>query len=98
MSIDASAIRTERNAEAGRYLYRFEDGSEASLLFHERTPGTNAITYVEVPSRHREQGNGEILVRRAVDDARAAGKNVAPLCSFARRVFQAEPAWADLRA
>lgn len=98
MTIDPEAITLMQSGPAGRYAYAFADGQEAELLFHERTPGVLAITYVEVPRGHRNRGVGEMLVRRAVADSYSAGKKATPLCSFARRVFEANRDWADLRA
>lgn len=98
MPIEPEAITVTQSGQAGRYAYAFADGQEAELLFHERTPGVVAITYVEVPGGHRNRGVGEMLVRRVVADSYSAGKKATPLCSFARRIFEANRDWADLRS
>jgi hypothetical protein len=37
-----------------------------------------------------------MLVQRAVDDARAAGKKLVPLCPFAAAQFRRHPEWSDV--
>ena len=44
----------------------------------------------------RGKGVGVLLVARAVDDARAAGKTIIPLCPFAAAQFRRHPEWADV--
>ncbi len=46
--------------------------------------------------RRRPQGAGLRLVTRAVEDARAAGKKIIPLCPFAAAQFRRHPEWADV--
>ena len=36
------------------------------------------------------------LVTRAVEDVRAAGKKIIPLCPFANAQFRRHPEWADV--
>ncbi len=95
MAANGNPIRVERSGPAGRYVLPLEKDAEAELLFHERTAGVIAITYVEVPFSHRGNGLGERLVEHAVREAHAIGHKVVPLCSFARRVFEAHPEWTE---
>ncbi|WP_371823374.1 GNAT family N-acetyltransferase [Paracoccus sp. Z118] len=39
---------------------------------------------------------GQALVRRAVEDARAGGRSIVPLCPFAKAQFQRHPEWHDV--
>jgi len=36
------------------------------------------------------------LITRAIDDARAAGLKIIPLCPFAQAQFRRHPEWADV--
>jgi predicted GNAT family acetyltransferase len=54
------------------------------------------IDHTEVSDAFRGQGAGLRLVTRAVEDARAAGKKIIPLCPFAASQFRRHPEWADV--
>ncbi|MEA2906786.1 MAG: uncharacterized protein QOI12_4173 [Alphaproteobacteria bacterium] len=54
-----------------------------------------AITHTEVPAALRERGVGSRLVLGAVEAARAQGRKVRPLCSFARFVITQHPELQD---
>ena len=54
------------------------------------------IDHTEVPDAFRGQGVGARLVARAVEDARAAGKKIIPLCPFANAQFRRHKEWADV--
>jgi predicted GNAT family acetyltransferase len=54
------------------------------------------IDHTEVPEAFRGQGAGLALVSRAVEDARAAGKTIIPLCPFAAAQFRRHPEWRDV--
>jgi len=64
-------------------------------------PGTRVGTrsvrdHTGVPDAFRGQGAGLRLVTRAVEDARAQGKKIIPLCPFANAQFRRHPEWADV--
>ena len=96
MSIDPAKVRLEGGASGGRYVYAFEDGSEAEMEFVEQRPGVIAITHTGTPPQHRGQGVAAVLVEKAVQDFRGAGKKVIPACGFAREQFGHNPDWADM--
>jgi predicted GNAT family acetyltransferase len=54
--------------------------------------------HTAVPAAYNGQGVGLALVQRAVDDARAAGIKVLPLCPFAAAQFRRHADWSDLIA
>jgi predicted GNAT family acetyltransferase len=54
------------------------------------------IDHTDVPEVFRGQGVGVRLVARAVEDARAAGKKIIPLCPFANAQFRRHKEWADV--
>jgi uncharacterized protein len=53
-------------------------------------------TLIDLPQRGR--GNGEVLVRGALDDVRARGRSVVPSCWFVREFVDLNPEYADLLA
>ena len=62
------------------------------------TVGTTGfiIDHTEVPDAFRGQGAGLRLVTRAVEDARAAGKTIIPLCPFFKAQARRHPEWSDV--
>jgi len=83
--------------EAERYEIR--DGEQ--LLGHadyERRGDTVLFTHTEVDQDSGRSGVGSTLVRAALDDVRAQGGSVVPLCSFVRSWIERHGDYADLVA
>jgi len=60
------------------------------------SPRVLAFTHTEVPHALREGGIGTRLVLGALDQVRAQGLKVRPLCGFVRHVIARHPDYADL--
>jgi predicted GNAT family acetyltransferase len=95
MTIETSDIGLEEGPSKGRYVYRVE-GHEAEMTFSKAGEKLLIIDHTEVPPAFRGQGVGVALVARAVEDARAAGKEIMPLCPFAAAQFRRHAEWADV--
>lgn len=93
---DELAIQLEDRGSKGRYFIRTPHGEEAEMTFTKVGERQIIIDHTEVPDAFRGQGAGLRLVTRAVEDARAAGKTIIPLCPFAAAQFRRRPEWADL--
>jgi predicted GNAT family acetyltransferase len=89
-------VQLEDNGTKGRYVLRGPDGAEAEMTFTKVGETQFIIDHTEVPDAFRGQGAGLRLVTRAVDDARASGKKIIPLCPFAAAQFRRHPEWADV--
>jgi predicted GNAT family acetyltransferase len=89
-------IVLEDNGSKGRYLVKAPDGSEAEMTFSKVGEKQIIIDHTGVPDVFRGRGVGAKLVARAVEDARAAGKTIIPLCPFAASQFKRHPEWADV--
>jgi predicted GNAT family acetyltransferase len=89
-------IRLEDNGGKGRYVVDGPDGAEAEMTFTKVGAHQVIIDHTEVPDVFRGQGVGLRLVTRAVEDARAAGKTIIPLCPFAAAQFRRHPEWSDV--
>lgn len=89
-------IAFEDNGTKGRYVIKGPDGAEAEMTFTRVGKHQLIIDHTDVPDAFRGQGIGQRLVARAVEDARAAGTTVIPLCPFAAAQFRRHPEWADV--
>ena len=96
MSKEPSEIQFESNGPKGRYFLSGPGGAEAEMTFTTIGAHQIIIDHTEVPDAFRGQGAGLKLVTRAVEDARAAGKKIIPLCPFANAQFRRHPEWEDV--
>lgn len=80
----------------GRYHLRAPGGDVAEMRFTNVGARQLIIDHTQVPDAFRGQGVGLRLVMRAVEDARAAGKKIIPLCPFAAAQFRRHPEWSDV--
>ncbi len=96
MSDTASDIQLEDRGSKGRYFITGPGGATAEMTFTKVGEHQLIIDHTEVPDAFRGQGAGLRLVTRAVEDARAAGKKIIPLCPFANAQFRRHPEWADV--
>ena len=96
MTDETAEIVLEDKGSKGRYFLRVAAGDEAEMTFTKIGEHQIIIDHTEVPDAFRGQGAGLRLVTRAVEDARAAGKKIIPLCPFANAQFRRHPEWADV--
>lgn len=82
-----------------RQASRFEvrvDGEAAGFAAYRRNGSTISLTHTEVDERYEGRGLGSVLVRGALDAARAEGVAVLPLCPFVRRYISRHEEYLDL--
>jgi uncharacterized protein len=87
----------EDRPEARRYEARLA-GALAGWVDYGRVRARLVALHTEVKPEFEGRGVASALVRRVLDDARAAGLTVTPRCPFFRRHFERHPEDADLRA
>jgi predicted GNAT family acetyltransferase len=78
---------------------RFEihvDGKLAGFVAYRITPGVITFTHTEIDKAYEGRGLGSILVRSALDTARARRLGVRPECPFVRRWVSRHPDYVDL--
>lgn len=95
MKADPREVTLEDGESKGRYVWR-ADGIEAEMTFSRAGTGLIIIDHTGVPEALGGRGVGVALVTRAVEDARAAGIRILPLCPFAAAQFRKHPDWADV--
>ncbi len=87
-------IEKEVSGSKGRYVIS-KDGEEAELTFSITTPTLVIADHTGVPDSFRGTGAGLALVAHLVEDARASGFKVMPLCPFVNAMRKRHPEWAD---
>jgi predicted GNAT family acetyltransferase len=98
--MDAIPITREDGDGGGRYV-SVVDGIESEMTFESvRRDGRMLmiIDHTGVPKALSGRGVGLALVKRAVEDARAEGFSILPLCSFVRAQMARHPEWRDVLA
>lgn len=88
-------IAREEGETKGRYVARLK-GYEAELTYPRAGDAKIVIDHTDVPDALRGRGVGQAMVRRAVEDARADGRRIFPLCPFAKAQIARHPEWHDV--
>nr|WP_246422557.1 GNAT family N-acetyltransferase [Nocardiopsis mwathae] len=82
--------------ERKRYEARDAAGGTAGFADYIVTDEMVVFTHTEVDPVHEGRGVGGSLVRGALDDVRARGLAVLPLCPFVKGWIRRHPDYADL--
>jgi uncharacterized protein len=90
-------ISYEDHPTKGRFVVRI-DGveGEGELTTSKVTDHLIIADHTFVPETMRGTGAGSALVNRLVEDARAKGQRIVPLCPFVRAQSLRHPEWADV--
>lgn len=83
------------NPERHRYELRVGD-RVAGIVQYATEPGTVVLVHTEIAPSVEGEGLGSKLVAGALDDIRARGLEVVPLCPFAAAYIERHPEYADL--
>lgn len=97
MTDQAPDITLDDQGSKGRYVARIagkED--EAELTFSRASENLIIVDHTGVPDSLRGTGLGKALAERAVEDARAGGYKIMPLCPFFKAMAVRHPEWQDV--
>jgi len=95
MEIGSTEIVVQDNPDEQRYEL-LVDGSLLGSLRYRPRPGAVALIHTEVSPSLEGRGLGARLVAGALDDIRARGLQVVPICPFVRAYIRRHPDDADL--
>ena len=90
-------VKREDGPTGGRYLVTI-DGHTAEMTYSKAGATRLIIDHTGVPDALRGKGAGQAMVQRAVEDARAVGIKIIPLCPFAKAQIEKHPEWQDVLA
>jgi len=85
------------NPERSRYELHV-DGQLAGFILYRVQPGVVTMVHTEIEPEQEGHGLGSILAAGALDDVRARGLKVRPLCPFVSLYIRRHPEYADLVA
>lgn len=95
MGIGSAEILVQDNPGEHRYEL-LVDGTVLGALLYRLRPDAVALIHTEVSPSLEGQGLGARLVAGALDDIRARGLQVVPICPFVRAYIRRHPDYADL--
>jgi hypothetical protein len=88
-------IEVTRNDDALEYDVEL-NGTPAGLIRFTRDDDVITMVHTEIDPQFEGQGVGGELVKRALDDVRARGERVIPLCPFVSAYIDNHAEYADL--
>lgn len=89
------SIEVRDDAEAGAYVVDV-DGERAGKAVYHMRGGRHLFVHTEVDERYSGMGVGTRLVRYALDDVRAVGGTVVPICPFFAAYIERHPEYDDI--
>jgi predicted GNAT family acetyltransferase len=92
-----AGVTREEGPSGGVYRITI-DGHTAEMTYSKAGTSRIIIDHTSVPDALRGKGAGQALVRQAVEDARAAGIRIIPLCPFAKAQIAKHTEWQDVLA
>jgi len=92
---DSTTLTVRDNPAVLRYEI-LRDGELLGLIRYRREPGLVVLVHTEVEPSAEGSGVGSRLVAGALDDIRARGLRLVPLCPFVDAYIRRHPEYADL--
>jgi predicted GNAT family acetyltransferase len=81
-----------------RHRYEMQVDGQVAFIDFRRDGSVVSLTHAEVPAALNGRGIGSALVRGTLEQIKAAGEQVRPLCSFVAAYMQRHPEYQALRA
>ena len=92
-------IQHEESDIRGRHFINDEDGNMvAEITYAVQHPDTMVVDHTEVAEDLQGHNIGGELVEAVVKHARAKGRKIIPVCTFAKRVIEGKEEYGDVLA
>ena len=94
----ADIVITKEDGETpGRYVARVDGiDAEGEITFTRPRPGVISANHTGVPDAMAGKGVANALLNFMLEDARANGFRIIPVCPFIRKQYARHPEWAEL--
>jgi predicted GNAT family acetyltransferase len=93
---DAMAPPTVTDVSDRRRFEIAVDGAVVGFVDYRRRPGVICLIHTEIDPAHKGKGLGTLLVKAALDTARAEGLAVLPYCPFVQGFIDRHREYLDL--
>ena len=94
---DVIVSREDGEGRKGRYVARVEGiDAEGEITITRRGPHLVSADHTGVPDAMAGLGVGRALIDFMLDDARANGFRIIPICPYVRAQYARHPEWAPL--
>jgi predicted GNAT family acetyltransferase len=90
-------VSVRKNPRRSRYELELDGAVVGVADFHD-VGAQRVFPHTEIVHRLRGRGYGALLVRGALDDARAEGRKVVPRCWYVAQFIDENPAYRELVA
>jgi uncharacterized protein len=94
--MEGPTVTHEPDGHRGAFVIRNGDRRLAAMTYSMAGETVMMIDHTDVDASLRGTGAGKRLVEAAVDWARAEGRQIIPVCPFARSVFDKMPEFRDV--
>ena len=92
---DEALVSVRDDPRASRFELRV-NGVLAGYVSYRDARSGRAFEHTVIATEYQGMGLASQLIRYALDEARATGRNVLPFCPFVRSFVQQHPAYVDL--
>jgi uncharacterized protein len=90
------AISVTEVPDKERFEARDESGELAGFMTYQLTGNIIAYTHTEVLPQFEGKGVGSEIIRSVMDDARARGRTVVPICPFLLKWLERHQEYEDI--
>jgi uncharacterized protein len=90
------SVTIRDNPERERYVAEVGGEVVGYTVYHIRHGGIYFFVHTEIDPDHGGKGIGQTLVRQALDDVRAKGGTIVPLCPYVAAFIGKHPDYDDL--
>ena len=95
MSTGSAQVVVRDNSDESRYELLL-DGEVVGEIRYRRRPDAISLVHTEVAAAVEGRGLGAQLVESALNDLRARGEKIVPICPFVSAYLRRHPEYADL--
>ena len=97
--MDAETPAPQLTENEGEQRYELSvDGDRVGVVAYRDTDGRRALLHTKIDPAFEGRGLGSAIVSAALDDIRARGLRVEPLCPFVRTYIERHEEYTDLVA